>query len=92
MESRAFDKKYINRVRLNRTRSNYPRNQGEKGMRQRMPGKRKEFIAPLELPERLKDLTRRSGHDDSYRLETDEASASLTDLQRLALRWLSSFD
>lgn len=49
-------------------------------------------MAQLEPPEQSKELTRRSDHDDPDRLEPDEASASLTDLQRLALRWLSSFD
>ena len=37
-------------------------------------------------------LTRRNDGDTTYRFEIDEGSASLTDLQRAALRWLSSFD
>jgi len=44
---------------------------------------------PLEPVERL---TGRNDGDIRRRFETDDASALLTDLQRAALRWLSSFD
>ena len=37
-------------------------------------------------------LTRRNDGDSTYRFETDDESALLTDLQRAALRWLASFD
>ena len=56
------------------------------------PGIGNEWLAAqLELPEPLEELTH-TDHDGRYRLEADEASASLTDLQRFALRWLSSLD
>ena len=44
------------------------------------------FLEPVE------QLTRRNDGDATYRVETDDATALLTDLQRAALRWLSSFD
>jgi len=44
------------------------------------------FLEPVE------QLTRRNDGDATYRVETDDGSALLTDLQRAALRWLASFD
>jgi hypothetical protein len=44
------------------------------------------------LPEPVEQQTRRNGGDTTYRFETDDGSAVLTELQRAALRWLSSFD
>ena len=44
------------------------------------------LLEPVEQP------TRRNDGDTRYRFETDDGSALLTDLQRAALRWLSSFD
>jgi hypothetical protein len=40
----------------------------------------------------VEQLTCSNDGDTSYQLETEEGSALLTDLQRAALRWLSSFD
>jgi hypothetical protein len=42
-------------------------------------------VAPVE------QLTRRND-GDTYRSKTDDRSELLTDFQRAALRWLSSFD
>jgi hypothetical protein len=42
--------------------------------------------------EPVEQLTGRDDGDSSRRFETDDGSALLTDLQRVALRWLSSFD
>ena len=42
--------------------------------------------------ESVEQLTRCNDGDTTYRFETDDGSALLTDLQRVALRWLSSFD
>ena len=44
------------------------------------------------LLEPVEPQTRRNGGDTRYRFESDDGSALLTDLQRAALRWLSSFD
>jgi hypothetical protein len=44
------------------------------------------------LLEPVEQETRRDDGDTTYRFETDDGSALLTDLQRAALRWLSSFD
>lgn len=44
------------------------------------------------LPESANHLPHRNDHDRTERFETIDASASLTDLQRLALRWVSFFD
>jgi hypothetical protein len=44
------------------------------------------FLEPVE------PLTRRNDGDTRRRFETDDGSALLTDFQRVALRWLSSFD
>ena len=52
-------------------------------------------VAPIKeewLLEPAEQLTRRKDGDTKYRFETDDGSALLTDLQRAALRWLSSFD
>jgi hypothetical protein len=53
--------------------------------------------APIQeewLLEPVEQRSRRHGNDGDtrYRLENDDGSALLTDLQRAALRWLSSFD
>jgi hypothetical protein len=51
--------------------------------------------APIQeewLPEPVGQLLHRGDGDTTYRSETDDGSAVLTDLQRAALRWLSSFD
>ena len=40
----------------------------------------------------LEQLTPRNDGDPTYRFETNYGSALLTDLQRAALKWLSSFD
>jgi hypothetical protein len=42
--------------------------------------------------EPVEQRTRRNDGDTRYRAETDDGSGVLTDLQRAALRWLSSFD
>jgi hypothetical protein len=42
--------------------------------------------------EPVQQLTRRNDGDATYRAETDDGSALLTDLQRAALRWLASLD
>ena len=55
---------------------------------------------PVEVPiqdeewflEPVEQLTRRNDGDATYRFETYDGSPVLTDLQRAALRWLSSFD
>jgi hypothetical protein len=44
------------------------------------------------LPEPVEQLTGRNDGDTRHRFENDDGSALLTDLQRVALRWLSSFD
>jgi hypothetical protein len=44
------------------------------------------------LPEPVEQQTRRNDGETRYRFETDDGSAVLTELQRAALRWLSSFD
>ena len=44
------------------------------------------------LLEPVEQQTRRNDGDTTYRFETDDGSALLTELQRAALRWLSSFD
>ena len=44
------------------------------------------FLEPVE------QLTRRNDGDATHRFETDDGSVLLTDVQRAALRWLSSFD
>jgi hypothetical protein len=44
------------------------------------------FLKPVE------QLTRRNDGDATHRFDTDDGSALLTDFQRAALRWLSSFD
>ena len=44
------------------------------------------------LLEPVEQQTRRNDGDATHRLETDDGSALLTELQRAALRWLSSFD
>jgi hypothetical protein len=44
------------------------------------------------LPEPVEQQTRRNDGDTTYRFETDDGSAVLTELQRAALRWFSSFD
>jgi hypothetical protein len=43
------------------------------------------------LIEPVEQLTGRK-EADTYRLESEDRGAFLTDLQRAALRWLSSFD
>lgn len=43
------------------------------------------------LFEPVEQLTRRND-SDTYRAKPDDRSDLLTDLQRVALRWLSSFD
>jgi hypothetical protein len=44
------------------------------------------------LLEPVEQFTGRNESDARRRFETDDGSAMLTDLQRVALRWLSSFD
>ena len=44
------------------------------------------------LREPVEQLTRRNDGDTTDRFETVDGSALMTDLQRAALRWLSSFD
>jgi hypothetical protein len=44
------------------------------------------------LLEPVEQLPGRNDSDSRRRFETDDGSALLTDLQRVALRWLSSFD
>jgi hypothetical protein len=44
------------------------------------------------LPEPAEQQTRRNDGETRYRFETDDGSDVLTELQRAALRWLSSFD
>jgi hypothetical protein len=44
------------------------------------------------LLEPVGQLSRRNDGDSAHRFQTDDGSALLTDLQRAALRWLSSFD
>jgi hypothetical protein len=44
------------------------------------------------LLEPVEQQTRRNDGDATYRFETEDGSAVLTELQRAALRWLSSFD
>ena len=44
------------------------------------------------LLEPVEQLTRGNDGDTTYRFETGDGNALLTDLQRAALRWLSSFD
>lgn len=41
---------------------------------------------------RVEQLTSLGDGEATPRFETDDGNASLTDLQRAALRWLSSFD
>jgi hypothetical protein len=51
--------------------------------------------APIQeewLLEPVAQQTRRNDGDATYRFETDDGSALLTELQRAALKWLSSFD
>jgi hypothetical protein len=51
--------------------------------------------APIQeewLLEPVEQQTRRNDGDTTYRFETDDGGAVLTELQRAALRWLSSFD
>jgi hypothetical protein len=44
------------------------------------------------LLEPMEQLSGRNDGDTRRRFEPDDGSALLTDLQRVALRWLSSFD
>lgn len=53
---------------------------------------RKPSIQEEWLLEPVQQLTRRNDGDTTYRFEAEDGSALLTDLQRAALRWLSSFD
>jgi hypothetical protein len=48
-------------------------------------------VQELRLLEPVEQLTRRND-SDTYRSKPDDLSDLLTDLQRVALRWLSSFD
>jgi hypothetical protein len=48
-------------------------------------------VQELRLLEPVEQLTRRND-SDTYRSKPDDGSDLLTDLQRVALRWLSSFD
>lgn len=49
-------------------------------------------VQPEWLLEVLEQLTRRDADETPDRLETGDPGVLLTDLQRAALRWVSSFD
>ena len=52
-------------------------------------------VAPTQekwLLEPVEQLTRDDDGDTTYRFETDDGNALLTDLQRAALKWLSTLD
>jgi hypothetical protein len=57
-----------------------------------MPPKASIEIVEEWLLEPVERQTRRNDGDTTQRFETRDGSALLTDLQRAALRWLSSFD
>jgi hypothetical protein len=57
-----------------------------------MPPKASIEIEEEWLLEPVEQQNRRNDGGTTYRFETDDGSALLTELQRAALRWLSSFD
>lgn len=60
---------------------------GARGMTQRMTA-----IQPEWLPDLLEPVTRRAEAESGGRLAGDDRGVLLTELQRAALRWVSSFD
>jgi hypothetical protein len=97
MESQALDDRMRISYDLIVRDNNYLRaldgSGGGRGVAKHMTSIPRVASTPEEwLLEPVEQLTRGDDGDTTYRFEIDDGHALLTDLQRAALKWLSSFD